>query len=167
MAGSLDNRPSGMIENNGGTLVVQDTIFENNANAAIPPSNVRGSSLGCRCQSLNKYVRSSLTTFCVCAVLVVTTAQTKVAYIILNQVGTLELTGNCFVENDVTVAPVINQLGGSIQLSAHNFAERIDPTVICVFIANVDGSSFIGDGVTPIENISVSCVDHDLDSCIF
>lgn len=29
-----------MIENNAATLIVKDTIFENNANAAIPPSNV-------------------------------------------------------------------------------------------------------------------------------
>ena len=44
--GFVESRASGVITNNGATVIVRDSLFENNSNAAIRPSGV--SSVFCR-----------------------------------------------------------------------------------------------------------------------
>ena len=94
------------------------------------------------------------------------------AFTIWNIDGVLEMTGNCFDNNHVTIAPVINSGFnddyGYIQKATNNFVRNTVTTTVsnrCDFIANEKYYlKFLTDSP---ETVVTTCNDHDLDTCTF
>lgn len=79
--------------------------------------------------------------------------------------GDLVLTNNCFIQNNVTISPVINQKSTSL-LASSNYGELTNaqgPPFVCEFIANVEQGEV---GTSNFEDLSFSCVDFDSDFCV-
>lgn len=121
--GSLPKQPTGLIQVFGGNLVVQDTTFLFNDNAA---------------------------------------ENDEIHYMIGNFGGDLVLTHNCFIQNNVTLAPVVNQ-GGNISSDSNAGAyTNLFQKVACHFIAYVTRGT-VED--TPINDLFFECLDYESDSC--
>jgi hypothetical protein len=88
------------------------------------------------------------------------------AYVIVNIDGTLEMTGNCFAMNNVTLAPVMSE-GGAVEASINSGNGDVLFAAECEFIAHYDEK----DETVVIAKISnwrteVSCINFDTDeSC--
>jgi hypothetical protein len=88
------------------------------------------------------------------------------AYVIANIEGILEMTGNCFAMNNVTLAPVMSEVG-TIEASMNSGNGDVVFAAECEFVALYDNK----DETVVIAGISnrrtkVSCIDFDTDeSC--
>lgn len=79
--------------------------------------------------------------------------------------GDLVLVDNCFIQNNVTIAPVINQNSTSLTVSS-NYGELTNaqgPPYVCEFLANVEKGEV---GTSEFEDLSFSCVNFDSDVCM-
>jgi hypothetical protein len=91
------------------------------------------------------------------------------AYVILNIQGTLELIGNCFAQNEVTIAPVIGD-GGSIEASMNSGNKHAVRTSGCEFVALFTSADDTKAArvIPGISNrrteqaLDVSCIDFDI-----
>jgi hypothetical protein len=89
-----------------------------------------------------------------------------VAYVIANIDGFLEMTGNCFAMNNVTLAPVLSEVG-IVEASMNSGNGDVVFGAQCEFVALYDRK----DATVVIAGISnrrteVSCIDFDTDeSC--
>jgi hypothetical protein len=92
------------------------------------------------------------------------------AYVIANIEGTLEMTGNCFAMNKVTLAPVMS-VAGTIEASMNSGNGEVALAAECEFIALYDkkDETVVIAGILnrrTEEELDVSCIDFDADgSC--
>ena len=94
-----------------------------------------------------------------------------IKYVVANVEGTLELTGNCFVDNEATIAPVLSykgtgsvyENGGVASSSVSSSSERGDT---CQFLATVQGDdSTQYDHTALTVDSSFSCTLFDVSGC--
>jgi len=83
-------------------------------------------------------------------------AATYIGFVISNVAGSLNMTGNCFIDNDFTIAPVLN-LAGTVTASGNAGVEIVPKTKTghqtqnrtlfhCVFLASVEYDEESGNG---------------------
>jgi hypothetical protein len=92
------------------------------------------------------------------------------AYVIANIEGTLEMTGNCFAMNNVSLAPVMSE-AGTVEASMNSGNDDVGFAAECEFIALYDkkDETVVIAGILnrrTKEELDASCIDFDTDgSC--